>query len=457
MCTMRGGYLLFLFFLASIFGSESIFAQACSLDDLRTGGQPGDQYVGPTCNNDGTYRSCYYGTGANHPADGSQYALEIDSVSTTVAFDAQIDSGTSVLCATGLPSGVGLVDVEATLEPGCSRLEVDLYTAPECEDMTVCTVDTIRLGGQPGDQYVGPTCNNDGTYRTCFYAEGMNHPDTDAEYVLELDSTPTGIAFSARPDSSTTVICATGLTPTGGLIDVLINVAASCGNVAEDLYEGISCSPPAEITACKFDTGGNPLSGWTMNATGPDSASGQTGVDGCVTLQVDVAGQYTISETEQAGWTLVSPADNAYAQAVESGESYGPFNFENFEHGTVTACKEGVLGNRLAGWTINLHDSTGSEIADGVTSEENGCVEFTITEPGQYSLTEDLQENWYLVEPESGSFAFTATSGYQATYVFVNAFVNPVPANARWALMALLTILLGAGFLVIRRRQPAQA
>ena len=42
-------------------------------------------------------------------------------------------------------------------------------------------VEGIRLGGQPGDSYIGPTCNGDGTYRTCYYVSGDSLIPTEHE------------------------------------------------------------------------------------------------------------------------------------------------------------------------------------------------------------------------------------------------------------------------------------
>jgi hypothetical protein len=137
-----------------------------------------------------------------------------------------------------------------------------------------------------------------------------------------------------------------------------------------------------------------------------------------VTFTLTQPGDYTIAEETRLDWTSIGPT--SYDFTAESGVSYGPYTFTNFEHSDVTACKEDHTGQRLGGWTINLLDATGLEIAEGITSSNDGCVTFTITSPGDYSLTEDLKPGWIQSVPASGSFDFTATSGYQSTFIFVN-------------------------------------
>jgi hypothetical protein len=35
-----------------------------------------------------------------------------------------------------------------------------------------CSITELRVGGEQGDNYIGPVCNTDGTYRTTFYIKG---------------------------------------------------------------------------------------------------------------------------------------------------------------------------------------------------------------------------------------------------------------------------------------------
>ena len=169
---------------------------------------------------------------------------------------------------------------------------------------------------------------------------------------------------------------------------------------------------------------GNPLAGWEIHLDGTDGAgttvnmTATTNASGYYEFSV-APGSYNVSEVLQAGWTQSFPAAGIYEITLTSGEVEIGNDFGNFQNANVTVCKEDFDGNRLNGWTINLFDASGVEIAEGVTSGD-GCVTFTLPQLGNYSLTEDLQPCWTKLEPTSGSFAFTATSGYHETFTFVN-------------------------------------
>lgn len=100
----------------------------------------------------------------------------------------------------------------------------------------VCTINNIRLGGEPGDMYIGPTDNGDGTYRTCYYVEGSNFPGSNAGYMLALNGVSTAIVADFV-DGADVVICATGLSYTEGPIDVFIELEPGCNSTAQDLYD----------------------------------------------------------------------------------------------------------------------------------------------------------------------------------------------------------------------------
>jgi hypothetical protein len=177
----------------------------------------------------------------------------------------------------------------------------------------------------------------------------------------------------------------------------------------------------ADITACKYDTSGNSLEGWTMNLAGPDGQTGSTDEEGCVTFTVDLPGDYDLSETLQSGWTQITPVGNNYEVTVGTNGSYGPYEFVNFEWADITACKEEYgTGDPLAGWVMNLSDGQSGPTVLNQTGDA-ACITFTIEEPGDYSLSETLQTGWtQMVPANDGDYDFTATSGYEATYTFEN-------------------------------------
>lgn len=119
---------------------------------------------------------------------------------------------------------------------------------------SACSIDSIRLGGQPGDLFIGPTRNQDGSYRTCYYAVGTGVlVPPSSGYVLELNGDPTVIA-AFYEDAGALVICATDLNPNVGDIDVFIQIEPGCSRTAENLYNTCSifedayCAVPIPAT-----------------------------------------------------------------------------------------------------------------------------------------------------------------------------------------------------------------
>lgn len=170
------------------------------------------------------------------------------------------------------------------------------------------------------------------------------------------------------------------------------------------------------ITACKKDTDGTYLSGWTINLSGPETGSGvtsdgTTGTLGCVDFVVAQPGEYTLSEVKQDNWTLISPASNQHAVAVTIGMDYGRFEFENFEWATVKVCKVDTDGTYLAGWDITL---------DGVTQTtgDDGCTTFTVKDPGDYTVSEVLKDGWTNISPLS--YPVTVKTGGSYEFEFEN-------------------------------------
>jgi hypothetical protein len=178
------------------------------------------------------------------------------------------------------------------------------------------------------------------------------------------------------------------------------------------LYYG-TVSELATITVTKHDTEGNPIEGWEfiLNATDYE----YTDSSGIATFTVYEEGDYTITEESRAGWEPISPASEQYDVTIDTGGSYGPYDFVNFEHANVTVNKYDTEGNPIEGWEINLSDGQ-SEL-----TASDGSAIFTIYEPGSYTITEESRAGWEPISPISGSFDFTAESGGSyGPYDFVN-------------------------------------
>ncbi|THH34597.1 T9SS type A sorting domain-containing protein [Neolewinella litorea] len=255
----------------------------CEITDVRVAGQPGDQFIGPTCDNNGTYRTCFYITGSFLPTNAAAYTVTIDGVTYTPAFLQVLSGQQVVVCVLGVP-GDASTDVDVTIDAGngCTYTATDLFDEPKC----TCEITGLRVGGQPGDQYVGPTCDNNGTYRTCFYVTGNYLPTNAAAYEIVIDGVSYPVAFTKAISTQEVVICVTGI-PANGTKGVPV-------------YVRLSGDPECEIRVCPlYDEplscpGGNyppdPIAGpWSAKAIG--------GAGGGVTFDACDPDQFTITAT----------------------------------------------------------------------------------------------------------------------------------------------------------------
>ncbi|NJB87201.1 phosphohistidine swiveling domain-containing protein [Lewinella marina] len=212
----------------------------CNITDVRVGGEPGDQYIGPTCNNDGTYRTCLYVTGSFLPTNAAAYTITIDGVDYPAAFAQVLSPQLAVVCVTGVPGDASAnVDVTIDAGNGCIYTATDLFDEPPC----TCNITDVRVGGEPGDQYIGLTCNNDGTYRTCLYVTGSFLPTSAADYTVTIDGVDYPAAFAQVLGPQLAVVCVTGVPGDASAnVDVTIDAGNGCTYTATDLFDEPQCT-----------------------------------------------------------------------------------------------------------------------------------------------------------------------------------------------------------------------
>ena len=166
------------------------------------------------------------------------------------------------------------------------------------------------------------------------------------------------------------------------------------------------------ITAFKQNTEGAAIKDWLVTLAGPEPKSGKTMPDGCITWAVTQPGAYTVTEEDQAGWTPQGAVRADFTVVPDSG-SYS-HTFVNFQDVTITACKHSIESSALKDWLMTL---TGPDPKSGQTMED-GCITWTVTEPGAYTVTEEDQAGW---TPQGATSAdFTVVSGggpYNHTFV----------------------------------------
>jgi len=166
------------------------------------------------------------------------------------------------------------------------------------------------------------------------------------------------------------------------------------------------------ITAFKQNTEGASIQDWLMTLAGPEPKSGRTVEGGCITWAVTQPGAYTVTEEDQAGWTHQGAASADFT-VISDG---GPYNhtFFNFQDVTLTACKQNTEGAAIKDWLMTL---AGPDPKSGQTLE-NGCITWTVTKPGVYTVTEEDRVGW--THQGAASADFTVVSGggpYSHTFV----------------------------------------
>ncbi|MGD8856924.1 MAG: hypothetical protein PVG33_11385, partial [Chloroflexota bacterium] len=270
-------------------------------------------------------------------------------------------------------------DVEPDTAPGLFTLQID------GDDFAV----NVGDGGTTGKQKVSI-----GTRTISEIAgSGTSLSDYDTTYSCDVNSVPAVITGSG---TTFEVILADG-------DDVICTFT-------NELKQG-------DVTACKEDTGGTALGGWIIEVSDAGGAlvdSGQTAeVDGCVTFSLDANATYTLTEVLQSGYTQITPENNGgFVVPVAPNVDNGTYTFVNFAHATVEACKVDSEGLAVEGWEITVDGQTGY-------TDVNGCVTFTLTQPGDYTIAEETRLDWTSLGPTS--YNFTAASGMSyGPYVFEN-------------------------------------
>jgi len=179
------------------------------------------------------------------------------------------------------------------------------------------------------------------------------------------------------------------------------------------------------------------LEGWSIRLTrvGVDGEPTETftGEDGYYEFSGLVSGEYQVCEESREGWlqtypVVVEDKEDCHSVVITTpGQKVTEKNFGNFELGKVRGYKwDDDNGNRekdwgepkLPGWTIELHTTEPSDIAEVAPlnteiTDENGEYAFSNLKPGTYYLVEVTQAPWeqtYPVGPRYHTFTIS-TSG----------------------------------------------
>ena len=176
---------------------------------------------------------------------------------------------------------------------------------------------------------------------------------------------------------------------------------------------------------------GDPLlAGWTIDLydqSGGLVASTTSDSNGNYSFSNVPSEGLTVVEVVQAGWYLTQPVNppGTYTIPAGSGDVSG-LAFGDFKEYTVSGNVyndqdgNGLKGPSepgLAGWTVDLTDSSGNVLAS-VLTDSNGNYSFTGVGPGTFGVAEVIQTNWVQTQPQyPTTYSFTGTSGHNISAV----------------------------------------
>jgi len=140
-----------------------------------------------------------------------------------------------------------------------------------------------------------------------------------------------------------------------------------------------------------WDEGEPALKGWTINnGLGGSTTTNDDGYYEFTNLPV--GNTYTITETQQDGWTQTST--NPSAITIAAGNDIKDINFGNFKHVTINVTKD-VVG---IDEETEVKDSTEFVALlngdDGKTIAEETFAEYIVKKPGKYTVSEGPNENY---------------------------------------------------------------
>ena len=165
-----------------------------------------------------------------------------------------------------------------------------------------------------------------------------------------------------------------------------------------------------------MDVGEGGLENWKIKINGTRIDSVISDANGNFSFDSLAPGNYNVSEFLLPNWAQTYPVGDSYNIVVFSGENHEEKDFGNYEYASISGAifndvnSNGVrdIGESgLSGWTAFVTGATD----DSSTTDGNG--EYTIAHlpPGDYTLSEIVQNDWLLTYPAGGEFSLSLISG----------------------------------------------
>jgi protocatechuate 3,4-dioxygenase beta subunit len=193
------------------------------------------------------------------------------------------------------------------------------------------------------------------------------------------------------------------------------------------------------------DSGEPGLQGWIINlqlnvASPPTPVLTTTDADGNYLFTGLNAGNYTITEQQQSGWTQTYPTGGSYTMNLASEQQVTGIDFGNAHFGFISGKKfndydgDGVKGAgepALQGWIIQ---ATKNAVTKLDTTDANGNYLFKFTQPefGTWTVSEQMQSGWVQTFPAGGTYSLNVSAGSSLANNDFGNFKSPTISGKKW-------------------------
>ncbi|MBI5214349.1 MAG: VCBS repeat-containing protein [Ignavibacteriae bacterium] len=193
------------------------------------------------------------------------------------------------------------------------------------------------------------------------------------------------------------------------------------------------------------DDGESGLQGWSMNlqlniASPPPPIVTTTDANGNYTFSNLHAGNYTVSETQQSGWTQTFPVGGSYTFNLASEQHVTGKDFGNAHFSFISGKKfndydgdgmkdAGEPGQQ--GWIIQATKDAATKL-DTTDANGNYLFRFTEQETGTWTVSEVNQNGWIQTMPASGTYSVNVTAGSNAVNQDFGNFKSPTISGLKW-------------------------
>ncbi len=173
---------------------------------------------------------------------------------------------------------------------------------------------------------------------------------------------------------------------------------------------------------------------WTFVLDNGIATTSLTSENGCAVFEDLPLGDYIVYEVEQEGWQALSATSTEITlTACQSHKNTAFLNYRVKESkGLITVCKY-IDEDGLASTTEDRYLSTTTDwtfvLDNGVatTSQvtKEGCTVFNDLSAGDYTISEEIKNNWTALEPADGQIDIELEAGEEKIVNFINYYQEP--------------------------------